>query len=39
MGSERVRGGGDSLELGSAVLTLYVRTLVEEEERPLGGAV
>ena len=38
MGSERVRGSGDSLELVSAVLTLYVRTLGEEERRSLGGA-
>jgi hypothetical protein len=34
-----VRGSGDSLELVSVVLTLYVRTLGEEEGRSLKGAV
>ena len=36
VGSERVRGREDSLELVSAVLTLYVRTLEGEEGRSLG---
>jgi hypothetical protein len=39
VGSERVRGSEDSLELVSAVLTLYVRTRDEEGGRSLGGAV
>jgi hypothetical protein len=38
VGSERVRGSWDSLELVSAVRTLYVLTLGDEEGRSLGGA-
>jgi len=39
VGSERVRGREDSLELVSAVLTLYVRTLDGEGGRSLGEVV
>lgn len=39
VGSERVRGREDSLELVSAVLTLWVRTLDEEGGLSLGGEV
>jgi len=38
-GSERVRGREDSLELVSAVLTLYVRTLDGDGGRSLGEVV